>query len=93
MTNPAPTWRDRDSADERVSTPPSEAVGALEHDLPEVFAMFDDGETGRDTFTVSPQCQPAFISPLHGSIERLMTVSSVRFRFLLARDGGIEWGR
>ena len=47
--NLAPTWRDRDSSDEdcgggvrnaddRVSTPPSEVVDALEHDLPEVFA-------------------------------------------------------
>ena len=55
--NPAPTWRDRDSTDDevckggvrnadgRASTPPSE-VDALKHDLPEVFAMSDDGRTG-----------------------------------------------
>ena len=47
--NPAPTWRDRDSSDDevceggvrnaedRASTPPSEVVDALEHDLPEVL--------------------------------------------------------
>ena len=57
---PAPTWRDRDSSDDevceggvrnagdRASTPPSEVVDALEHDLVEVFAMSDDGRTGSE---------------------------------------------
>ena len=31
--------------DDHVSTPPSEVVDALEHDLSEVFAMSDDGRT------------------------------------------------
>ena len=33
------------SADDRVSTPPSEVVDALERDLPQVFAMPDAGQT------------------------------------------------
>ena len=70
--NLAPTWRDRDSSDEvcgggvrnaddRVSTPSSEVVDALEHDLPEVFAMSDDGQTAREppvtAHTVIPACE------------------------------------
>ena len=79
MGTPAPTWRDHESTDHelvregvvrivgvRASTPP-EVVVALEHDLPEVFAM-SLGSTRRLS---RPRCQPSHQSPL-GSVGMML---------------------
>ena len=41
------------NAGDRVSTLPNEVVDASGHDLPEVFAMSDDGQTASGGFSCS----------------------------------------